>query len=168
MQMDGDSMASEPHTDQQDAPEQEPDATRSESEPASDNSSDNSSGDGDFKYGEDETQDFVDRSKIDFDPEDGLYTGSAVDGTSDIPGPSEGDIREAQEEQGDDAGPNSGEKAAAEKFIEENDVDLDEARKGEAIAGSAQGKQQSGDGDESGDDESGDDKPGDDDRPKPG
>lgn len=154
-------MASEPHTDQQDAPEQEPDATRSESEPASDNSS----GDSDFKYGEDETQDFVDRSKIDFDPEDGLYTGSAVDGTSDIPGPSEGDIRKAQEEQGGDAGTNAGQKAAGEKFIEDNDVDLDEANKGEAIAGELEGKQPSEDGDSQPGD---DDKPGDDDRPKPG
>jgi hypothetical protein len=34
---------------------------------------------------------YIDRSKIDFDPEDGLYTGTAVDGTSDIPGPHEQD-----------------------------------------------------------------------------
>lgn len=40
-------------------------------------------------YGEDESQDFVDRSIIDFDPADGLYTGTAVDGTSEIPGPHE-------------------------------------------------------------------------------
>lgn len=33
--------------------------------------------------------DYVDRSKIDFDPDDGLYTGTAIDGTSDIPGPHE-------------------------------------------------------------------------------
>jgi hypothetical protein len=30
---------------------------------------------------------YVDRSKIDFDPDAGLYSGTAVDGTSDIPGP---------------------------------------------------------------------------------
>ena len=36
---------------------------------------------------EDEEQDFVDQSKIDFDPDDGLYSGTAVDGSSDIPGP---------------------------------------------------------------------------------
>lgn len=35
----------------------------------------------------DEEQDFVDTSKIDFDPDDGLYSGTAVDGTSEIPGP---------------------------------------------------------------------------------
>jgi hypothetical protein len=35
----------------------------------------------------DETQDFVDQSKIDFDPDDGLYAGTAVDGSSEIPGP---------------------------------------------------------------------------------
>ncbi len=36
---------------------------------------------------DDETQDFVDRSKIDFDPDDGIYSGTAVDGSSEIPGP---------------------------------------------------------------------------------
>ena len=30
---------------------------------------------------------FVDTSSIDFDPDDGLYSGTAVDGTSEIPGP---------------------------------------------------------------------------------
>ena len=35
---------------------------------------------------EDDGQEYVDRSKIDFDPDDGLYTGTAVEGTSDIPG----------------------------------------------------------------------------------
>lgn len=30
---------------------------------------------------------FVDQSKIDFDPDDGLYSGTAVDGGSEIPGP---------------------------------------------------------------------------------
>ena len=29
----------------------------------------------------------VDRSKIDFDPADGFYTGTVVDGTTEIPGP---------------------------------------------------------------------------------
>jgi hypothetical protein len=93
---------------------------------------------GDLTYGEDDSQDFVDRDKIDFDPAEGLYTGSAVDGDSDIPGPNEAEIREAQENLGDDQDGDAGAKAAAEKFIEENDVDLEEAKKGEAIAGSAQ------------------------------
>jgi hypothetical protein len=35
----------------------------------------------------DEDQSFVDQSKIDFDPDDGLYSGTAVDGSSEIPGP---------------------------------------------------------------------------------
>lgn len=39
----------------------------------------------------DDGQEYVDRSKIDFDPDDGLYTGTAVDGTSEIPGPHEQD-----------------------------------------------------------------------------
>ncbi len=45
--------------------------------------------DGPADYGADETQDYVDRSLIDFDPADGLYSGTAVDGTSEIPGPHE-------------------------------------------------------------------------------
>jgi hypothetical protein len=36
---------------------------------------------------DDENHQFVDQSKIDFDPDDGLYSGSAVDGSSEIPGP---------------------------------------------------------------------------------
>jgi len=36
---------------------------------------------------EDESQSFVDQSKIDFDPDEGVYSGTAVDGTSEIPGP---------------------------------------------------------------------------------
>jgi hypothetical protein len=36
---------------------------------------------------DDEEQDFVDQSQIDFDPDDGLYSGTAVDGTSEIAGP---------------------------------------------------------------------------------
>ena len=31
----------------------------------------------------------VDRDKVDFDPDEGLYSGTAVDGTSEIPGPHE-------------------------------------------------------------------------------
>jgi hypothetical protein len=56
----------------------------------------------------DESQDFVDQSKIDFDPDDGLYSGTAVDGTSEIPGPhaddgDEGSVMEqAKEMAGDD------------------------------------------------------------------
>ena len=34
---------------------------------------------------------YVDRDKIDFDPADGLLSGTAVDGTSDIPGSEESD-----------------------------------------------------------------------------
>jgi len=36
---------------------------------------------------QDEAHDFVDQSKIDFDPDDGLYSGTAIDGTSEIAGP---------------------------------------------------------------------------------
>ena len=36
---------------------------------------------------DDEDHDFVDQSKIDFDPDDGLYSGTAVEGNSEIAGP---------------------------------------------------------------------------------
>ena len=32
---------------------------------------------------------YLDRDKLEFDPDDGLYSGTAVDGTSEIPGPHE-------------------------------------------------------------------------------
>ena len=40
---------------------------------------------------EDDGQEYLDRSQLDFDPDDGLYSGTAVDGTSDIPGPHQAD-----------------------------------------------------------------------------
>ncbi|HEV7193395.1 MAG TPA: hypothetical protein VGN35_09330 [Jatrophihabitantaceae bacterium] len=40
---------------------------------------------------ENDGQEYLDRSQLDFDPDDGLYSGTAVDGTSDIPGPHEAD-----------------------------------------------------------------------------
>jgi hypothetical protein len=39
-------------------------------------------------------QEYLDRDKLDFDPDDGLYSGTAVDSTSEIPGP--------HDEQGDE------------------------------------------------------------------
>ncbi len=54
--------------------------------------------DGDQPDGDDAHQ-YVDRSTIDFDPDDGLYTGTAVEGTSEIPGPHEqGDDTETDTE----------------------------------------------------------------------
>jgi hypothetical protein len=39
---------------------------------------------------QDEVQhDYIDRSAVDFDPDEGLYSGTAVEGTSRIPGPHE-------------------------------------------------------------------------------
>lgn len=40
---------------------------------------------------DDDGQEYLDRSKLDFDPDDGLYSGTAVDGNSEIPGPHEAD-----------------------------------------------------------------------------
>jgi hypothetical protein len=36
---------------------------------------------------DDQDHDFIDQSQVDFDPDDGLYSGTAVDGTSEIAGP---------------------------------------------------------------------------------
>jgi hypothetical protein len=44
---------------------------------------------GQDKHDDDDNHQYIDRSKIDFDPDDGLYTGTAVEGTSEIPGPHE-------------------------------------------------------------------------------
>jgi hypothetical protein len=46
---------------------------------------------------------YLDRSKLDFDPDDGLYTGTAVEGTSEIPGPHEKDGDDDEQEQQSDA-----------------------------------------------------------------
>jgi hypothetical protein len=61
----------------------------------------------------DESQSFVDTSKIDFDPDAGLYTGTAVDGSTEIAGPhlssesgelSPEDLREEAKKQAEEAG----------------------------------------------------------------
>jgi hypothetical protein len=36
---------------------------------------------------DDDGQERIDRESIDFDPDDGLYSGTAVEGTTQIPGP---------------------------------------------------------------------------------
>jgi hypothetical protein len=46
---------------------------------------------------------FVDPGSLDFDPDEGLYSGTAVDGTSEIPGPHVD--RESGELVGEDDGP---------------------------------------------------------------
>ncbi|MDQ2749503.1 MAG: hypothetical protein ABI775_01990 [Pseudonocardiales bacterium] len=43
------------------------------------------------RRGETAEPEYLDRSKLDFDPDDGLYTGTAVEGTTEIPGPHEKD-----------------------------------------------------------------------------
>ena len=54
---------------------------------------------------------YVDRDKIDFDPDDGLLSGTAIEGGTDIPGPHESvddvvpeDEDGGSEESGDDEG----------------------------------------------------------------
>jgi hypothetical protein len=62
-------------------------------------------------------QEYVDRSKIDFDPDDGLYTGTAVEGTSDIPGSTSedhGDDAPVHSPEGEDGG-NAGAETGAER-----------------------------------------------------
>jgi hypothetical protein len=52
---------------------------------------------------EDDGQEYVDRSKIDFDPDDGLLSGTAIDGTSEIPGPHKAVDENAEDPSNDDA-----------------------------------------------------------------
>lgn len=53
------------------------------------------------QQGETNEPEYLDRSKLDFDPDDGLYTGTAVEGTTEIPGPHEKDGDDEQEQRGD-------------------------------------------------------------------
>ena len=62
----------------------------SQEDQTSQNGSQNGKGSPDDKFRldrADEDHDFVDQSKIDFDPDDGLYSGTAVEGNSEIAGP---------------------------------------------------------------------------------
>jgi hypothetical protein len=82
---------------------------------------------GDYTYGDPgDGQDYVDRSKIDFDPQDGLYSGTAVDGTSEIPGPhaksedgerGADEMREEAKRQADEAGADPQETPAAKSPV---------------------------------------------------
>ncbi len=50
----------------------------------------------------DDGQEYLDRSKLDFDPDDGLLSGTALDGSSEIPGPhasEDGSIEEQAQSQ---------------------------------------------------------------------
>jgi hypothetical protein len=60
------------------------------------------------EYGGDDGHIYVDRDKIDFDPEDGLLAGTAVDGTSDIPGSPSNDDDEDTNDNADDGEEDSG------------------------------------------------------------
>jgi hypothetical protein len=83
----------------------------------------------------DDGQEYLDRDKLDFDPDDGLYSGTAVDGTSEIPGPhdEEGDeesiIAQAKEMAPDDA---SGEAGSSQSGPGQTDDSKPEDSKPEA------------------------------------
>lgn len=84
---------------------------------------------GDGKIGLDRTDEdhsFVDPSAIDFDPDEGLYSGTAVDGTSEIPGPhldggsgelSPEDLQREAARQAEEAGVDPGETPAAKSPV---------------------------------------------------
>lgn len=61
---------------------------------------------------------YVDRDKIDFEPEDGLYSGTAVHGGTDIPGP---------HEQVDDIDPKEAERDSDDDTDSESDSDEEKA-----------------------------------------
>src|SRR4051794_5288709 len=74
----------------------------------------------------DESQSFVDQSKIDFNPDVGVYNGTAVDGTSEIPGPhlesesgelSQEDLQREAQRQGEEAGVNPQDTPAAKSPV---------------------------------------------------
>ena len=47
---------------------------------------------------------YVDRDKVDFDPDDGLLSGTAIDGTSEIPDAEGGEGAESSDGDGSDEG----------------------------------------------------------------
>ncbi|MEO9138014.1 MAG: hypothetical protein ABI345_03010 [Jatrophihabitans sp.] len=81
----------------------------------------------DYNYGDgnDDGQDYVDRSVIDFDPKDGLFTGTAVDGTSDIPDPDDADEAEVEKAKAELDGGEAGQDGAAS---DHSDGDTSEAQ----------------------------------------
>jgi hypothetical protein len=106
---DTDSATDDESRQEQGGDEAEEPGSDDAAEPGSDIPEPKEGGDGKIALDRsDESQDFVDQSKIDFDPDEGLYSGTAVDGTSEIPGPHAGDgdeqsvIDQAKEMAGDD------------------------------------------------------------------
>lgn len=68
----------------------------------------------------DESQDFVDQDKIDFDPDDGVYSGTAVDGTSEIPDMKDIEPDESALERGESIA-TAGKKSSEEESEEDKD-----------------------------------------------
>jgi hypothetical protein len=84
---------------------------------------------------EDDGQIYVERDKVDFDPDEGLLAGTAIDGTSDIPDDpesvadaekSDGESDEASEQASDEASDKTSDEApdkASDKASEEQPAD---------------------------------------------
>lgn len=87
---------------------------------------------------DDETQDFVDQSKIDFDPDEGLYSGTAVQGDSEIPGP------HLDADSGELTGMDEAKKQAEEAGIDPSDTPAAKS----PVARAAEAKNESPEGDE--------------------
>jgi len=108
----------------------------------------------------DESQDFVDQSKIDFDPDEGLYSGTAVQGDSEIPGPhldaDSGELTGMDEvrKQAEDAGIDPSDTPAAKSPVaraheaKTNSAKGDESTAGDSTAGDSPGDAASPEGDE--------------------
>src|SRR5579875_2005372 len=64
---------------------------------------------------DDDGQDYIDRSTIDFDPDEGLLSGTAITGDSDIPGPHErGEDGQGDEQSDEQDGEQTGQHDGAE------------------------------------------------------
>jgi hypothetical protein len=76
----------------------------------------------------DDGQVYVDREKIDFDPEEGLYSGTAVHGGTDIPGPHEqvDDIDPNEADSGEDGGDDASGNAPAGDADQQDEDERDE------------------------------------------
>jgi hypothetical protein len=90
---------------------------------------------------EDDGQVYVDRDVVDFDPDDGLLSGTAIDGTSDIPGSEDSD-EGAQESA--DGGQDAAQDEAGDEHSDESEEDTEGSEKSQESRESAKTEETDG------------------------
>ena len=74
---------------------------------------------------EDDGQIYVERDKVDFDPDDGLLSGTAIDGSSDIPNDPESVAAAEESDDSDDTSENDSEDGADPDTADDTDDGAD-------------------------------------------